>query len=223
MVTVLRRALFVTSMVLASQSAVTAATITLFTTESGFNAAVDEILIDDFESFAPKDVALPVIVHNGITYTPFAGAPVPNVAVASPGYTNFGAGVGTTTTSILTTSGDEDILAVLSSPQFAVGFDVYLNGLGPASATFFSGADVLGTITFPSDAADQQFAGILSDVAVTSFRWTSNLGARLNTGIDNVTFGTEVQAVPEPATLLLLGSGLIAAAHRRHRRKTDRS
>jgi hypothetical protein len=145
------------------------------------------------------------------------------VAVASPGYNNFGAGVGTTTTSILTSSGDEDIVASIGA-TFAVGFDVYLNGLGPASASFFNGADLLGVIDFPSDASDQRFAGILSDVQVTSFRWTSTLGAQLNTGIDNVIFGRpETTEVPEPATLMLVGSGLAAVARRRYRGKSIRS
>jgi hypothetical protein len=53
------------------------------------------------------------------------------VWVASPGYTNFGAGVGTTTTSILTANGDEDFTADFSTPYFAIGFDTYFNGLGP--------------------------------------------------------------------------------------------
>lgn len=221
--TIARYALYTASIIIATHSAANAATITLFTDETAFNAAVVETLIDDFESFVPKDVNLPGLVSNGITYTPFAGAPFPNVAVASPGYTNFGADVGTTTTSILTSSGDEDILASIGA-TFAVGFDVYLNGFGPASASFFNGADLLGVINFPSDASDQRFAGILSDVPVTSFRWTSTLGGQLNTGIDNVTFGRpETTEVPEPATVVLLASGLAAAARRRHRGKSVRS
>jgi hypothetical protein len=220
---VARYAFYAASIIIATHSAANAATITLFTDEAAFDAAVVETLIDDFESVVPKDVNLPGLVSNGIIYTPLAGSPFPNVNVTSPGATNYGAGVGTTTTSILTTSGDEDILASIGA-TFAVGFDVYLNGLGPASATFFNGADVLGVINFPSDASDQRFAGVLSDVPVTSFRWTSTLGAQLNTGIDNVTFGRlETTAVPEPATLLLLGSGLAAAARRRYRGTSVRS
>ena len=106
------------------------------------------MLVEDFEGFAPKDVNLPLIVSNGITYIPVAG-PVPNVAVASPGYVNFGAGVNPTTTSILTSSGDEDFIGFFSAPALAVGFDVYLNGLGPASATFFNGDTILGECVVP--------------------------------------------------------------------------
>lgn len=187
----------------------------IFTDEAVFSAAVSPVLIDDFETFAPKDAALASITSEGITYTPFGGST--NVLVASPGYNNFGAGVGTTTTSILTVSGDENILAELSVFPFAVGFDVYLNGLGPATATFFNGSDVVGSFTFV-DGDDQRFVGILSDLPITSFQWTSTLGARLNTGIDNVQFGEGTSEVPEPATLLLLGAGLAAGA--RARRKT---
>jgi hypothetical protein len=102
----------------------------------------DAALVDNFESFSPKDVNLPSAVSGGITYTPTGTGT--NVVVASPGYTNFGAGVNPTTTSILTASGNEDFVGVLTSPASPSGFDVFLNGLGPASATFFNGATLLG-------------------------------------------------------------------------------
>jgi hypothetical protein len=215
MTSYLRCALGAIAIVATSSVPAGAASIT-FASEADFYSAVSAVLVDDFESFAPKDVTMPVLVSNGITYIPLAG-PVPNIAVASPGYTNFGAGVNPTTTSILTSSGDEDFIGVFSAPALAVGFDVYLNGLGPASATFFSGDTVLGSVLFPGG-DNQQFAGILSDIPVTSFRWTSTNGAQLNTGIDDVVLGgPAVQAVPEPATMLLVGSGLVAVARRRRR------
>jgi hypothetical protein len=212
-----RAAIVLASFITIFSSAASAATITLFDNEAAFNAAVTSTLIEDFEAFLPKDTTLPGLVSNGITYVVSGSAT--NVLVASPGYVNFGAGVGTTTTSILTASGDEDFFGIPAVAPFAVGFDVYLNGLGPATATFLNGMVELGHITFPADAADIRFAGILSDVPVTSFHWTSTLGGELNTGIDNVAFGSQVQAVPEPATMLLVGSGLIAAARRRRTRK----
>jgi hypothetical protein len=214
-----RSALFVLTIVATANAPAFAATIT-YSSEAAFDAATSAVLVDDFESVPTPDVMLPFLISNGIMYTPFAGAPLPNVLVASPGYTNFGAGVNPTTTSILVSNGDEDFVGALSSPALAVGFDVYLNGLGPASATFFNGATILGTVSFATG-DDQQFAGILSDVPVTSFRWTSTLGGQLNTGIDNVVSGgPAVQAVPEPGTMgtmILISSGVIAAARRRLR------
>ena len=209
MTTYVRTAFFALAIVASSNALASAAVIT-FTSEAAFDAATNATVVEDFESFSPKDTNLAVIVSNGITYTPVGTGT--NVAVASPGYTNFGAGVNPTTTSILTASGNEDFTGVFSSPAFAVGFDVFLNGLGPATATFFNDATLLGTVAFPTG-DDQRFAGILSDVAVTSFRWTATRGGELNTGIDNVALGDAAQ-VPEPATVLLLGFGLLAAARR---------
>jgi len=189
------------------------ASVIFYTTQGTFNAAVTSpTLVEDFESIATKDVPLASLTHNGITYTPLGGTT--NVFVSSPGYTNYGAGVTQpTTTSILTASGNEDFSAAFTSSTFAVGFDVYLNGLGAATVNVFNGATLLDTFTFASG-NDKRYLGIVSTVAITSFRWTATLGGELNTGIDNISTAT-VSSVPEPSAMLLLGSGLIALIARR--------
>jgi hypothetical protein len=193
--------------------AASAATITFYTSEAAFVAAANPSLLETFEAVAPKDTALAVIVSNGVTYSPTGIGT--NVWVASPGYPNFGAGVGVTTTSILTATGEEDFVgAFFSTPYMAVGFDAYLNGLGPATATFFNGATVLGSFSFPALQDNIAFLGIVSDTPITSFRWTGTLGGQLNTGIDNI----QVSQVPEPSTLLLVGVGLVAYRYRRRLR-----
>ena len=132
-----------------------------------------------------------------------------------PGYNNYGAGVGTTTTSILTANGDEDILAgSFSDSPTAVGFDVYLNGLGPASVEFFNGSTSLGTVSFPTG-DDIEFAGIVSDTPITSFHFVSTLGGRLNTGIDNV--WTSASVPDGGSTAILLGLGMVGLSLRRRR------
>ena len=103
----------------------------LYLTKASFDSAASTTVLEDFEGITPKDTPLASFVSNGVTYTGLAGAPSPNVWVASPGYSNFGAGVAQpTSTSILTANGDEDFTIDFSTPPLAVGFDVYFNGLG---------------------------------------------------------------------------------------------
>jgi hypothetical protein len=189
------------------------ASVVFYTTQATFNAAVSSrTLIEDFETGLVKDTALATLTHNGITYTPFAGSPFFNIWVASPGYTNFGAGVTQpTTTSILVANGDEDFSAAFATPPLALGFDTYLNGLGPATVQFFNGGILMGTFTYLSG-NDKEYLGIVSTTPITSFRWTSTLGGRLNTGIDNITVGTPL---PEPSAILLLTCGLLGLLARR--------
>lgn len=197
--------------------AAAAATISLYTTKASFDLAVTTTLIEDFEGVSPKDTPLASLVHNGITFTPFAGTPFANVWVASPGYTNFGPGVPQPTdTSILVANGDEDFLVTLPGATHAIGFDRYLNGLGNGVITYFNGATTVATVTF-SGFNDKGYVGLYSpDSLFTAFRWTTVDGGRLNTGIDNISIApTEV---PEPASMLLIASGMGWLSVRRRQR-----
>ncbi len=171
--------------------------------------------VETFETvpFA-KDVAFPSFVIAGITYTGQAGT---NVWVSSPGYPNYGAGLNPTTSSILTANGDENILIQFLSGHYAVGFDVYYNGLGPATASFFNGATLLGSIGYNGSAVIG-FNGFISSAApVTSVEFISTSGGQLNTGLDNIAI-VEVSATPEPATLTLFATGIVGLALFRRRR-----
>lgn len=187
-------------------------------TSSGafFGAAGAPGYVETFESvpFA-KDAAYPNFTIAGNTYTALGGT---NVWVASPGYPNFGAGPNPTTTSILTANGDENFFIQFLTGQYAVGFDVYYNGLGPATASFFNGATLLGSITY-NGAAALGFNGFVASQAtpVTGVEWISTLGGRLNTGVDNIAL-VSVTATPEPATLLLVATGFAGLAILRRRR-----
>jgi hypothetical protein len=183
-----------------------------FFTSVGATAAYTET----FESVpVSKDASHLSFSQAGATYTALGGT---NVFVSSPGYANYGAGVGTTTSSILTANGDEHFEVSLASAAEVLAMDVYTNGLGPLTITFFNGATLLGTASWAGTEDDIRFLGFRGDQAVTRFEFISTLGGRLNTGLDNIAFAiTDTGRVPLPGTaaLALLGLALAAAQQRR--------
>jgi len=161
------------------------AAVVFFPTKVAFNAAAHTTLIEDF-STAPGSSSLSTFSLHGVTYTALGQT---DLRVTSPGYHNFGAGVGVTTNYILASNHNEDFKAVFSAPYNAVGFDTYLNGLGPASVHVYNGATLLATFTYDGTLDDKEYLGIVSSEPITSFSWTGTNGATLNTGIGNLSVG----------------------------------
>jgi hypothetical protein len=106
-----------------------------------------------------------------------------------------------------------------ANPIDAFGF--YVTGLGSdgtMSLTFNDGSPQTIAITGGTGGgfSDAQFFGV-TDFGAAIASVSLNLGANYYVGIDDVSFSSPV---PEPASIVLLGSGLaLAIRRRRHRAK----
>ena len=198
--------------VVATTAPATAA-VTFFTSQAAFNGTANTTVIEDFENTgAALHTILASFSHSGLTFTGLTGGtPFGNVYLYPPGGTEFGVGVPQpTTTTVLTSNGEEHFSIGFDIARYAVGFDAYLNGLGPLVINVFSGATLLDSFSFPGSQADKAYLGIVSTTAITSLEWTASGGGLVNTAIDNI--ATEV---PEPAGLGLLALGLGVLFRRR--------
>jgi hypothetical protein len=180
--------------------------VTFYQSKAAFDAVTGTMLLEDFESFSPQDtVIIPSFTSHGVTYTGFAGSPSGNVYVESPGMV-YGLGAShPATSSVLTANGDEDFTAAFSTAVSAVGFDTYLNGLGPVTIGIYNGATLLDSFSYAGSVNTEEYLGIVSTIPITSFRFTSAQGGIVDTGIDNIS----VAAVPEPTSTALALAGVL--------------
>ncbi len=106
---------------------------------------------------------------------------------------------------------------------FGYGFAI-LNTAAQANATtisLFNGATPVGTLTYggaPDPGFAGGFAGIFSTDVFNRVQITFNAAVAPAWAIDNIRTLNSSTAVPEPATLLLLGTGLAALSRARRRR-----
>jgi hypothetical protein len=173
----------------------------------------DFILVEDFESVFPKDTALPSFTSNGITYTG-TQASSPNVWVASPGYTNFGVPV--TTSSVLTANGPEDFRLDLSTPATGMIFDVYFNGIDAASLSFYDQDDnPLASLSNSANGLGHMGVLIIDGSPIHAVTFHSVGGERINTGLDNVRMIPAPIPAPGAALLGMIGATLVGWFRRR--------
>ena len=169
-----------------------------FTDVNAFDALTDTTLIEDFEAFPLKNQPLSSFVSNGNTYTGH-----PNVFVSSAGATSYGVPI--TTSSIITANGDEDFTVEFGTLTEAVGFDTYLNAYGPATVSVFGANNLLDTFVLNQDPTTVGFLGILASEEISSIRWTTVNGGKINTGIDNIIQGSRIDKKSTPESSLLIG------------------
>jgi len=193
----------------------------LFTTRAAFNGAATNLTTLTFEGIAsPNSVAnFPApLTLQGVTFSGPSGGGL-QVSVLDPGFFsplfqfNSGAVLG----------GFGFIQVTLPAGITAIGTDLMsTNPTGsPFEVVLATGETfVVNTPLRP----ERGFFGITTDVAIASIRFTTlPAGPGQSPGIpllDNFSFGQRnAAAVPEPATLLLLGTGLVGLATRARRRR----
>ena len=180
-------------------------------------AAPTAALTEDFEATGqPLDTQLFAGFSNsGVTYLGLAGTPAPNIWIASSGYNNFGAGVGTTTSKVLTANGDESFVVTFASAVSAFGFDAYFNGLGPTTLNVFNGVTLIDSLTTPGGL---DFIGHLARGRRRRHHLVHLGHYQRRPAQHRYRQPTTAQAIPEPSTYALMAFGLAAVAGLSRRR-----
>lgn len=218
-----RIALFVSFLLVAIAVAASAGTVTTYTDVNSFNAAVGATTLEDFtahphfpistgvlNSFTdlPGIGIYPGMIQPGVTYS---------VPVTSGYFFNIDAGGGFNGGFLDSVTGDSPLSVAFVSPEAAFGF--VTNFLGGTSQTvvlsFANGSTYSYTYGIPGDLG-LNFIGFQSsgtDITGLTLSGAGGFSSTFGFAIDNFQFGgAPSTATPEPSGLVLLGSGLVAAA-----------
>ena len=206
-----------------------------FNTRAAFNAAAPGLPVEDFESrdvvftlFCPGPLKkgqecpmtpgtvvppppLPFGLLAGITYSTESGMLVLVGRDFEIDFQPFG-----NTSNVLGPLGALDTLDLTLESASAIGFDVF-PGVATSNvliSVFDSANAPMGTFTILASPGGT-FFGLLSDSGLIGRVNVVTLGEYPGGLVDDVAFGVPI---PEPATILLIGSGLVGLSRIRRRR-----
>lgn len=209
-----RRALVVLCLLAASSSQATASLIT-FTDRTAFLAAANITTSVDFEGLAPADSftffsSPPGLTTGGANFS----STTDNLFVIDPGFQSpdfFWSSGGYLIDNDFSTSA---LVITLAPGVTAFGADLSSFGAGDITIAL-AGGDML-TLASPGQ-PNFAFLGFTSDQDILSLAFSKSGDSVV---LDNVSFGQTAQtAVPEPASLTLLGLGLAGMGARRWRQR----
>lgn len=205
------------------------------TTRSQLNGILTSSVTENFESFTVPGSPpflnagpLGTLVLDNTTITPFGGSVAPGVrfsTTARSGLQMNGAGYYGGVSNNINANG---AILTVSFLNFVQAFGLTASDWSPYGAPFSAtvfgpGSAVLGTMSFPGANAPQtEFVGWYDAGGIDHVNFSRSTQFNVTTTIDDVQFGNTV-STPEPASMALLATGVLAIAAFSRRRKTSPS